>query len=60
MPKVRIISGNNTGVVVDLPEVEAEAAIDSGYAVAFVEKTKAKVAELKPAPKPERDPRRRR
>lgn len=35
--KVRVLSGNQKGGVVDLPVPAAESAIASGYAEAFVE-----------------------
>lgn len=53
MPKVRILSGNQKGAVVDLPRNEAEAAIDTGYGEAFVEPA-VEPAPAKPAEKPKK------
>ena len=36
--KVRILSGNQAGAVVDMPQIEAENAIATGYAKLFDEK----------------------
>lgn len=47
MPKVRILSGSQAGSVVDLPETEAQANVDTGFA----EYVKAET-EDKPAKKP--------
>lgn len=47
--KVRILSGNQTGVVVDMPKLEAEANIATGYAEAVEdEKAEAPVVKAKP------------
>ena len=45
--KVRILSGNQKGAVVEMPRTEAEANIATGYCEAYVE----------PAPAPEPKPR---
>lgn len=51
MAKVRILSGNQAGAVVELPQVEAECAIDSGYAVAVADVPAPRLAPKAP-PKP--------
>lgn len=52
MPKVRYLSGNQAGAVVELPEIEAQCAIDTGYAEPFVEAAPKKKPEPRLAPKP--------
>lgn len=48
--KVRILSGNQTGAVVDMPRPEAESNIATGYAEAVIEETP--VSKPVPAPAP--------
>lgn len=52
MPKVRYLSGNQAGAVVDLPEIEAQCAIDTGYAEPFVERTLKEKQKPRLAPPP--------
>ena len=48
--KVRILSGNQTGAVVEMSKTEAEANISTGYAEAVAEEVK------EPKPEPEAKP----
>jgi len=49
MPRVRILSGSESGTVVEMSQPEAESAIGCGYAEAFVEPTP--TPRLAPPPK---------
>jgi hypothetical protein len=49
--KVRILSGNQTGAVVEMPVKEAEANIATGYAEAVIEEAPS-VSEPEPEPEP--------
>lgn len=40
MPKVRILSGNQAGAVIEMSQPEAESAITSGFAEAYTEPPK--------------------
>ena len=43
--KVRILSGNQTGAVLDLPQAEATAALDTGFAEVIVDSEPVEEAE---------------
>jgi hypothetical protein len=54
--KVKIVSGNQAGLVQDLPQVEAEVAVATGYAVAVTEEIGPAEVVVIPAPVPATDP----
>ena len=57
--RVLILSGNQAGTVVDLPRIEAEAAICTGYAALAPEAAPAKVVEDHEGHKAKAEPKRR-
>lgn len=61
MPKVKIVSGNMAGAVVEMPQAEAEAAFATGFGEPVAEKGKPKPKvepKLEPPPEPRRGRRR--
>lgn len=57
--KVRILSGNEKGAVVEMPQLEAEAALSTGYAEEYKEPEPEPKAKRKPEPEPEKPAKRR-
>jgi len=57
MPKVRILSGNDAGAVVDMPTTEAECAIATGFAAEYAEPISApRLAPKQPKPEEPKPP----
>jgi len=48
--KVRICSGNQKGAVIDLPQIEAENALATGYAEAYVEPAEPEPVDISTVP----------